>query len=318
MSDETNETQLPRRAIGWVSALFLLLLLMMAATALWPGSDSRLIKPFVPTETAVPVTYDAPFEPVSFPDLQANPELYRDQHIRVTGRYTRLTPPNCVSFDGPVIRWGLIADDLQMNAQGLESLLHLIPADTTLTVEGVWRHYRGPSGCGKEPETASVWYLVVSRIVQPNPLPLPGLPPINGGAVPTMTATAVSGAQLTPTPTVNETAVTPTLPGATPTQVFTITPPGVPTITPTDTTLTPNATALPTASPTSVFDIPATATATATATPTLAGATPDSNATATPTNNSQTPVGVPTATPEAVETSSYPAPPTSTPFSGYP
>ena len=141
MSEETNELQTPRRMIGWVLAILLLLLLIMVATALWPGNNARPVKPSLPTETAVPVNYDAPFEPISFPDLQANPEQYRDQRIRVTGRFTRLTPPDCVSFDGPVVRWGLIAEDLQMNAQGLESLLHLIPVmlgccESSMTVLG--------------------------------------------------------------------------------------------------------------------------------------------------------------------------------------
>lgn len=327
MSDETNESQNPRRVIGWVLAILLLLLLLIIATVFWwPANDSRLIKPFVPTKTAVPVTYDATFEPVSFPDLQSNPEQYRDQRIRVTGRYTRLAPPDCVSFDGPVIRWGLIAEELQMNAQGLESLLHLIPADTTLTVEGVWRRYQGPSGCGKAPEIASVWYLVVTRIVQPNPLPLPGLPPIDGGAVDggtvsTMTATAVLDESAEPTPVVGEeTAVSPTQLTATPTQLPTNTP---------QTGFTPT----PVVTPTVLSTIPATAsatpaagnqptattgpTATITATPTET-ATPDPNASATPTNGAQPPIGVPTATSEIVPTSAYPAPETATPSSGYP
>jgi len=312
MSDETNESQTMRHKIGWVLALLLLLLLIMGATALWPGNSARLIKPFVPTRTAVPVTYDAQFEPVSFPDLQANPEQYRDQQIRVTGRYTRLTPPNCVSFDGPIIRWGLIAEDLQMNAQGLESLLHLIPADTTLTVEGVWRRYRGPVGCGKELETASVWYLVVSRIVQPNPLPLPGMPPVNGSASGTgPTASAVSNEHSEPTPTVDgETAVTLTPPTATPTQLPTNTPPGFPTTSPVDGTPTLLPTSQPIASATPVSGSQPTATAaTATVAPTATvTSTPNPNATATPGNGSQPPIGIPTATPG--ESTAYPNPTT--------
>ncbi|KAA3655083.1 MAG: hypothetical protein DWQ04_33760 [Chloroflexi bacterium] len=318
MSEETNESQTPRRAIGWILVILLLLFLILGATALLSGNNLRPIKPFVATETAVPVNYNAPFEPVSFPDLQANPEQYRDQRIRVTGRFTRLTPPDCVSFDGPVIRWGLIAEDLQMNAQGLESLLHLIPADTTLTVDGVWQRYQGPSGCGKEPEMASVWYLVVSRIVQPNPLPLPGTSPVDSGAqgtVATMTATAVSGEPPELTPTVNdETAVTLTPPTATPTQSPTNTPPGFPTSAPVDATPTLRPTTQPTASPTTVSGnqptattgAPAgTATVTHTATETT---TPDPNATATPGNGSQPPIGLPTATPQEVTPPAYPPP----------
>ena len=326
MSEETNESQTPRRAIGWVLAILLLVLLIMAATAFWPDGDSRLIKPFVPTNTAVPVNFDSTYIPVSFPDLQSDPEQYRDKNIQVTGRFTRLTPPDCVLFDGPVIRWGLIAEDLQMNAQGMETLLHLIPAETSLTVEGVWRRYQGPSGCGKEPEAASVWYLVVSRIVQPNPLPLPGYLPVNdGGILPTVTETAVSNdTPETPPETGVETAVPETLmptnltatPSVTP-QPIQITPTiiatstGAPVSAPTNTPTRASGSA-PTE--TAVSTTAATATSTATATQ-----TPDVDATATSGSGSQPPIGVPTATPEAVETSSYPAPEaTWTPSSGYP
>jgi len=317
MSQETNESQTIKRAAAWGLALLLLLLLIMMATA-WPGSRSRPIKPSVPTDTAVPVTYDAQFMPVSFPDLQADPEKYRDQRIRVTGSFTRLAAPDCDSlalFNGPVIRWGLIADELQMNAQGLEPLLHLIPPDAMLTVEGVWRRYRGPSGCGKEPETASVWYLVVSRIVQPNPLLLPGTPRAAGipGVQPSLTPTAVFDNQLTPTPTaVTETAVTPTQAGLT---LPTETPPVVPILPTEDVTLTPNVIVTPTATPTNAGAAGPTATVTATATET---ATPGSQSTATP-GDGTLPPGAPTATPGQAETPAYPGPGNNpTPSPSYP
>ena len=324
MSEETNESQTPRRTIGWVLAVLILLLLFMAATALLPDGDSRLIKPLVPTNTAVPVNYDATYTPVSFPDLQSDPEQYRDKNIQVRGRFTRLTPLDCVSFDGPVIRWGLISEDLQMNAQGMETLLHLIPADTSLTVEGVWRRYQGPSGCGKEPEAASVWYLVVSRIVQPNPLPLSGNIPVNdGGILPTVTETAVSNdtPETTTEPGV-ETVVPETplpsnltaTPSATP-QPIQITPTIIATSTEPPVTAS---TQTPTRASGGAPTVTAVSTTAATATPT-ATATQTPDATATPGSGSQPPIGVPTATPEAVETSSYPAPEaTSTPPSSYP
>jgi hypothetical protein len=40
-----------------------------------------------------------------------------------------------------------------------------------MTVEGYWRLYEGPLGCGKNAPRAAIWYLEVLRIVEPNPLP---------------------------------------------------------------------------------------------------------------------------------------------------
>ncbi len=55
---------------------------------------------------------------------------------------------------------------------GYEEVLKRLPDGLTMTVEGIWRQYDGPLGCGKEPGDGQAWYLQVERIISPNPLPL--------------------------------------------------------------------------------------------------------------------------------------------------
>ncbi|MFQ5422210.1 MAG: hypothetical protein ACE5EY_17825, partial [Anaerolineae bacterium] len=312
MTNERNESQ-PSSRIIWVLVLGILLLMVMAAVIWWPTGDNRLLKPTIPTATQVPRVYDGQFVPVSFPELQADPVAHRDRRIRVTGRFTRLSPPDCVSYRGPVLLWGLVADDLQMNARGLAPLLHLIPADTMMTVEGVWRRYLGPVGCGKEPEEEVVWFLVVERVVQPNPLPLSGdSPAANGtgnGVIPTRTATAVSGSSPTPSPTataddLNVPAITLT-PSATTANPGTTTTPATPppsqagTATPTLTPSPVSSSPAPTADGSG--DVTATSPPTTTMTPTP-DETPTPGPSPTSTQDNGPPPSAPTATPGEAET----------------
>ena len=107
---------------------------------------------------------------LSFSDLDSDPFAVRDQYVRVTGRFFAQTPVACVPNKGPRPRWGLIADGLQMDGVGLRDLQTLVPEGAELTVDGVWRLYEGPLGCGKEPPVGTLWYLEAQRVYQPNPL----------------------------------------------------------------------------------------------------------------------------------------------------
>ena len=312
MSDDRNTSQQSPRLLFWVVGI--LLILVLAAALWWPSSQTRALKPAVPTNTAVPIDYDGEAIPVAFPDLQTDPAAYLEQRIRVSGLYTRLSPPDCAAYSGPIIRWGVVADELQMNAIGMETVRHLIPVDTMLTVEGVWQRYVGPVGCGKEPLEDVIWYLAVERIVQPNPLPLPGAPggDPGGGVVPTMTATVVLSP---PVDTVVTPTVDPVAGAGTLTPIATISTFPVVTVTP---VLPPTAgaeTATPTVTPPAVGGTPTATssagdlpTATATATP-LETVTPGPSPTST-SNNGQPP-SIPTATPADV-VPPYPEPPTPT------
>ena len=151
---------------------------------------------------------------VSFSELDAAPRAYRDRLIRVSGAFQPLPARPCAGWHGPDVSWSLVDEGLQMEAGGYGSILRLLPAGVPLTVDGFWRLYQGPLGCGKEPPVGSAWYLEAVRLVQPNPLPLVGAPE---GASPrdvpgTATAAPVGGG--TPLPTIAGTAAPPA-PGAT-------------------------------------------------------------------------------------------------------
>ena len=89
--------------------------------------------------------------------------------IRVEGVYRAADRISCQPYRGPEIAWHLIADGFEMNITGQRQVVELAPELASLTVEGVWRLYQGPVGCGKEPARDFVWYLETVRIVEPNP-----------------------------------------------------------------------------------------------------------------------------------------------------
>jgi hypothetical protein len=276
---------------------------MRHLSRLWPAliilmlagcQTQQSLKPIRPTPTpgGGPVSGLATL--VTFSELESDPFHYRNQVIRVSGDYVRLSPPACRYERGPRLRWALVAEGFRMDAIGFEPILRLAPEGLPLTVEGLWRRYEGRLGCGKGAPVGVAWYLEVQQIVHPNPLPhfdgvAPAPPPLPPDSPqppvtpeptpPAETATATSSPAVT-TPTATPSA-TPTL--AAP-------PPGLPT-----------ATVPPLPSPTM------TPTPTPTATPTVT----DGVATPPPL------VGTPTATPE---TPGYPGPPpgitpaTSTPY----
>ena len=262
--------------------------------------------------TAVPLnrTRNGQARLVDCDDLNDKPSDDVNLRIRVSGNYFRLEPISCAPFSGPRIQWGLVAEGLQLNARGFEAIvLPIVPANTQMTLEGIWRRYPGPAGCGKEP-TAGLWYLEVEQIVQPNPLmagsatpdtflevtqpPFPGtatptvaglLPPPGGTPIPNVT---IVSTVVVNTPAVGGTAV-----------------PGIATSTPTSTATgtLPTSTSGP-GTPTTAPGFP-----TGTATPTPGSSPGGGTLVPTPTN----PVLI-TATPG----SGYPSPPTSPPPTSYP
>jgi hypothetical protein len=201
-----------------------------------------------------------------------------------------LPAPDCNPYRGPAFIWSLadLATDLvgrlRVDARGLEDVIYLVPEGTPVTVEGFWRLYQGPLGCGKNAPRAAVWYLEVLRIVAPNPFP-----------------GVLEGPRVTPTAAGPEIEVTPlTTPTLTPTPSPSPDPRLTPSVTPLA-TVTPSATAsleplqTPSGTPTLAVTAGATVTATTTPTPTVEAAP-----------------GEPTATPE----SGYPPPPPT--LEGYP
>lgn len=284
--------------------------LAFLALSLSSGSE-RPLYPALATPTQINGTME--FEPVEigFAELNADPEALLGRRLQVSGIYTPVEQPDCLDYTGPVIRWSLVAEDLQLNAVGYETLLRLVEPGADMTVIGIWTAYRGPVGCGKEPEDATVWYLQVERIIAPNPLfgaSSPMMTVIPGEALPTLPpleALTPVPPDLSPTPTISGTiTVTVTVQ---PTILPSIT---TPTLEPTGLPVTPLATA---GSPVATVGTPDTG-ATPAGTPT-AGPSP----TPTVTGGAQgtTTPGIPTTTPSGT---GYPSQstPTATTTGGYP
>jgi hypothetical protein len=287
----------------------IVLLIVVALIAVSVGRRNAAAVQLFPIRPTATTSASAgqPLQIVTFEELNADPAAFLNHSIQVSGSFMPLPTPPCARYSGPDFRWALIADNLQLDALGFERLLGLLTQGTEMTVEGIWRLYEGPLGCGKGPARGTAWYLQVQRIVQPNPLVStggtgglaiqnadPGLPSL----LPTVPPTATPPATLEPTATVEELPTVPPVIGeATATA-----------------TLAGSGTAMPVGSVT-----PAVATAT-----TDPAFTPDSN-TPTPsiTPGGPTPPGGATATPAtplpATATQSsggYPGPATSTPDPG--
>ncbi|MEZ4642851.1 MAG: hypothetical protein R3E31_08975 [Chloroflexota bacterium] len=248
------------------------------------------LKPFRPTATAGSLLIDSQPILVTFDQLNEDPYNFLDKRIRVTGDFQLLTPPSCRLYNGPALRWSLVASDLQLDVKGYEPIARLIPTGVSLTIEGTWRLYQGPLGCGKEPLANNAWYLEISQIVQPNPLPLTDGTLVNSTIATPLATTAIMPGQ--------------TITGGDETAVSTATP-----------TATATATATPTMTPTGLVTASATPSPTITPTPGAGTTFPTSTITPTPTRTpTATPTGTagPSPTPEPTE----PVQPTATIPSG--
>jgi len=251
---------------------------------------------------------------VTFSQLQADPEAFQDRLLRVSGSLFKAPLPDCVPYSGPLIEWALIADALRLDAVGFENAVGLLLDGAPMTVDGIFRLYEGPLGCGKAASDGTAWYLEVLRIVQPNPLVASAPQP--GGIIP---SSATPGGPIVPpgstaTPTSQITPPTSGTPGIVPTTTSTGTPPVVPTATATPGLGTVTVTSFPTASSTSQFTpTPSRLPITPTPTPTSAQGTPGATPTPTATVDQYPGPGTPTAT---ATVDGYP-PPGMTP-TGYP
>lgn len=270
---ETTRSGRQKRILALALVSGLSLIVLTLALLYW--RDGRSLRPFRPAPTAVDFIIDGQAQLVTFAELSDNAAQYHNKRIRVTGQYLPLTPPNCVLYNGPVLYWALVSEGLQLNAKGFEAPLTLLAPGSTMTVEGIWRLYTGPVGCGKGPETDNVWYLQVERIIQPNPLvsgtrdprayllngvSTPPFPTINPSRTRVAVGSTAPPAATAATPTPTNTAVTPigsvfpTLTGtpdgtttATPTRFIRATPTGTPPANSTPGTPTPEGTPGPTA-----------------------------------------------------------------------
>ena len=277
--------------------------LALVALAAWAyGSQAKQssLFPSLPSPTPPAHIVSSVAQSVTFTELNDNPAAYLNKVIQATGEFTPLDSPDCRPFAGPIIEWSLVGDSLQLNAKGYEKILRLAEPGLQMTVVGVWRLYDGPVGCGKEPPDDVVWYLDVSRIIEPNPLfggPEGVLTFVPGDVV---TAESVIPT-LESTPELAPTAVFATAETSNPTESVTLTPEGFATELPTATELPLTPLATPdfqlTPSPT-IVGTPPTATATATIDPNAtATVTPDGSETPTLPTNTPTSGGYPEPSP---------------------
>lgn len=244
---------------------------------------------------------------VTFSEIQDHPEDFKDRMIRVTGNYFRAEPPLCFPYSGYGAKWMLVNEDLRLDAVGFEQLVHLIPNGSLVTVDGFFRLYEGPLGCGKDAPLTSAWYLETIEIVQPNPLVKALISPIDGGfsdisSTSTRPAGSTSVAPQTPQP-VSETPAVTIVPTGTPTPLPTST--QVSTITRTPTGTRPS-TGTPSVTPT--LQGTSTMTVTPTRTPTASPTTTGTPATTPTSGVAPTQPPLPTTYPGATSTSGPPNP----------
>lgn len=124
---------------------------------------------------------------VEINQLLRAPEAYEGTLVRISGQYRRAPIIVC---DGLArlspATWRLEQNDAVIGTGGYESLVqNLLPPGITLTIDGVWRFWRGPVGCGKDAPLQSVWYLEVTNIVSPSPVARVTLTPSGGVPVET-------------------------------------------------------------------------------------------------------------------------------------
>ena len=315
------------RPPAWVVIiiLFLVALCLLLFAALYWQNQPRPLKPARETATPHEVIVDGQPIVVTFEELNSNASAYQNKWVQVSGSYFPKSPTVCnpKPSNGPIFKSVLVAEGFQLDVQGGEEALAIVAVNTDMVVQGIWRRYSGPVGCGKEPASGIVWYLDIRAVVQPNPIAGSTPLPIDG-TVAADILTAVP--QMTPTPNADGSIPTPTF---TPipvtvvveTPIVTNTPtPTSGTIIPTPTTLvvqTPTATATdgtftrtPTPNPNATATPQGSVTSTATATATVTGTPPTAVATET------RPSGIPTATRPAGYPVNTPVP-SSTP-GGYP
>ncbi len=229
-------------------------------------------------------------------DLATDPAAYEDRWIQVSGRYALLPIPPCdAAVHLPPATWSLIDDGVVVRMAGLENVLRPLASDgQTVAVEGSWRRWEGPVGCGNAAFPSTVWYLQVRGILSPNPLVRATFTPVGAIAVATM-----------PSPGTPVSSATPGLPGSatlTPTRTRTATPTATPTSTSAVSPLgTPTGpfSPLPTLSPPSSPTLVLSGTILPTFTP-LPDATGGASPIATPDGTAS-----PTTTPEPTATSTH-------------
>lgn len=250
---------------------------------------------------------DIPGEPlpVAISELSASPADFEGSFLQITGTLDQLPEIDCNTKprQSPAT-WALANEDGHILAAGIaEQWDPAIVSQIEITVAGRWQRWIGLSGCGREATPAEVWYLDVTRIVDPNPIAFVStLPATAAGSTVEQVASDTpipEGPSLTSTvPTSTSTGtVTPAEMTATPTTVLTM---AATQLTPADSTPA----GIPSAAPSPT--VPTATSGAATSLPSATSSPPAGSATIIPTESTVEVTVPPTSPP--LETSTLPAP----------
>jgi hypothetical protein len=263
-ADGTIKTN-PRLIIGIVIVVLLAVAVVALAFSRETTRANGLL-PLLATPTVPVELNDISVKTVTFSELNSDPLAYLNKPIQVSGEFLTLDKPACPRYSGPLLAWAVVAEGLQLEISGFERIVRILDQGTAMTVQGIWRLYQGPLGCGKGPSTGNTWYLQAQKIIQPNPL-------ISSGSGNSLTIENVES----------------TLPELLPTSTFTLTPtetpttpPDTPTFTPTTEQIVPTAPVVATETPDAFLTASPTLTpANSTGTPEASTSTPGPSATPT-------------------------------------
>ncbi|MCP5098245.1 MAG: hypothetical protein GY943_22070, partial [Chloroflexi bacterium] len=130
---------------------FLILILIIAATiSACTTNEVVTPTPFPNDDTTTPIISSGQVVPVEIAQLVENPETFEGVTVLVNGRYHPLPARVCsaTSYASPAT-WNLVAGEGNVYMNGFDSQLNaLLPESTSMTVNGVWRQWNGPIGCG--------------------------------------------------------------------------------------------------------------------------------------------------------------------------
>ncbi|HRQ41873.1 MAG TPA: hypothetical protein PLD25_28455 [Chloroflexota bacterium] len=226
------------------SFILVLFILIFSLTACGQEEVLTTPTPFDTDRTAVALVSSGQPTAVSLAALAADPESFAGQFLQLSGDYQHLPLLVCNGEMHQSPAGWLLVDNSQTElstdeqieseivmvaAGGFDSQLRsLIATGAPLTVNGFWRFWEGPVGCGKQAVPRQIWYLRVTQIVSPAQLARVTVigstrPAGEETAVPTEDG-GVAGEEgttpITPTLPITATPTLPdmgTLPGVTPT-----------------------------------------------------------------------------------------------------
>ena len=148
-----------------IAALFALAVMLIACRDQAPATETPVPAP--PLDER-PIRAEA----VSLLTLVRNPGSFENGYIQLSGIYEPLPLLVCeADAHRSPATWALVEDDIEVLASGFDAeLRELADPGLGLIVEGQWRQWEGPVGCGRRVPNQQIWYLDVANIVSPNPL----------------------------------------------------------------------------------------------------------------------------------------------------